>query len=243
MDGRDVYVLRFLRGVFLELVLIAAGMMLFCGIGEAAGPAAAEPLEAAKLLGALPAAGRTSQFILVDGHELTFWEKGSDGRFALKSSSYCGYGKEGLKPGEERIEGDLTTPVGIFPITGAFGLAEDPGTALPYRRITPDSYWSGEPEDYNTWVETNSRSMPNSEHLIEWPDAYEYAMVIGFNMDPVVLGHGAGIFLHCKRLPHWYTAGCVSIPQPALKQLLCQCRPGVRIVIVRNLEEIAKLSA
>ena len=233
--------LRCIRRILAQSVLVVAGLVLFSGIGAAAGPASGNPLQAAQLLGSLPVAGSTSQIVLVVGHELSFWEKGSDGRFSMIQVSYCGYGRNGLEPEAGRVEGDGTTPVGIFPLEQAFGMADNPGTTIRYQKITPDSYWSGEPEDYNTWVETKTRSMPNSEHLADYPDAYEYAMVIGFNTNPIIVGRGAGIFLQCKREAHWYTAGCVSIPQPAMKQLLRQCRPGAWIVIVRNLEEIANL--
>ena len=57
-----------------------------------------------------------------------------------------------LAPAAKR-EGDGRTPVGVFPLEFAFGLAPNPGTALPWRDVSPTSFWSSERETYNTWIE------------------------------------------------------------------------------------------
>ena len=75
-DLRDIYMLRCIRCILVQSVLVAAGVVLLSGVGEAAGPASDNPLQAAQLLGSLPVAGSTSQIVLVVGHELSFWEKG-----------------------------------------------------------------------------------------------------------------------------------------------------------------------
>ena len=50
-------------------------------------------------------------------------------------------GKHGL--GKE-AEGDGKTPVGDFSFNYAFGIADDPGCAIEYHKVTDDSYWSGD---------------------------------------------------------------------------------------------------
>ena len=206
-----------------------------------AAPAQGDTALAAKLVSGSAAAARTDQIVLVVDHELSFWQKGTDGQFSRVFYSYCGYGRSGFTSPAERVEGDGSTPIGSYPLTYAFGIASNPGTSMEYRQVTKDSYWSGDPEDYNQWTETNTRSMPNSEHLIDYQDAYQYAMVIGYNMNPVTAGKGSGIFLHCKRTGHWYTAGCVSIPEPLMKELLQKCHAGAWILIGRNLADIEAL--
>ena len=65
-------------------------------------------------------------------------------------------------------EGDGCTPVGVFPLDFAFGLAPNPGTALPWRDVTPSSFWSSEHETYNTWIELPAEVLPvgeKSSHL------------------------------------------------------------------------------
>ncbi|MDR9831315.1 hypothetical protein RCJ22_37640, partial [Vibrio sp. FNV 38] len=103
--------------------------------------------ETAALLKKTATAKKTSQIILVVDHNLSFWEKGADGSWTRKLSAYCGYGKNGMS--DDRHEGDKTTPIGSFPILHAFGIASNPGTTMQYRKITRNSYWSGEYSTYN----------------------------------------------------------------------------------------------
>lgn len=108
------------------------------------------------------------QRIIVRGHRFELWETTPDGRRHRLLRCYCGYGRKGfaLPPasGESpasgaKREGDGRTPVGVFPLEFAFGLAPAPvqgapaTSLLPYRRITPYSFWSSERETYNTWIE------------------------------------------------------------------------------------------
>ena len=128
----------------------------------------------------LPSAA-SEQLIEVRGNRLTFYEVAADGSRRKVLRSPCGHGRNGfaLPPASlpstsvapacqsevsagaalpVKREGDGRTPIGTYPLELAFGLAGNPGTALPWRDIGPDSYWSGEPDSYNTWVESTSGS-------------------------------------------------------------------------------------
>ena len=181
-----------------------------------------------KYLDIMSTSGKTNQIIMVVGHTLTLYNK-VNGKWTEVLSSYCGYGLNGYKLASERREGDKTTPIGSFPLPLAFGLGKNPGTSMTYRQITKNSYWSGEYDTYNTWVE--SSSYMSGEHLIDYA-VYKYAMAIGFNMDPVVYKRGSAIFLHCKSPDHWYTAGCVSVPEDVMLDLLKKTKNGAYIVTV-----------
>ena len=190
--------------------------------------------ETAALLKKTATARKTSQIILVVDHNLSFWEKGADGSWTRKLSAYCGYGKNGMS--DDRHEGDKTTPIGSFPILHAFGIASNPGTTMQYRKITRNSYWSGEYSTYNQWVE--SPRHVEGEHLIDYYQ-YKYAMAIGFNRNPTVYKKGAAIFLHCKSYDHWHTAGCVGVEEKVMKKLLLMSHNGVYMIIVPNRADIA----
>ena len=194
----------------------------------------AELAETARLLKKSQTGGKTSQIILVVDHNLSFWEKGKSGDWTRKLSVYCGYGSNGLNA--DRHEGDRTTPIGSFPILHGFGIADNPGSTLKYRKITSNSYWSGEYSTYNQWVE--SARPVAGEHLINYYQ-YKYAMAIGFNRNPVVYKKGSAIFLHCKSYDHWSTAGCVSVEESVMKKLLQMSRNGVYMIIVRQRGDIA----
>lgn len=175
-------------------------------------------------------AQKTNQIILVNNHQLTFWEKNSDGTWRKELASYCGYGRNGLS--YNRRAGDMTTPIGSFPILMAFGKGNNPGTAMTYKKIGPNSYWS---DDTNYWTESPVRI--GGEHLTDYYQ-YKYAMGIGFNYNPYVKGRGSCIFLHCKSYDHWPTAGCVSVPENIMLDLLKKSRNGTYIIIVPREQEI-----
>ena len=180
---------------------------------------------------------KTRQIILVKDHSLTVWNK-SGGTWKQGSvKSYCGYGRNGLKAASKRYAGDKTTPIGAWPLTLAFGRGSNPGAKMKYRRITKNSYWACTRSQYNTWVE--SKSYVPGEHLIDYYQ-YKYAMVIGFNMNPTVYGKGSGIFLHCKSTDRWWTAGCVSVPDGVMLDLMKTTGSGAYIVIVPDLKSLKK---
>jgi hypothetical protein len=52
-----------------------------------------------------------------------------------------------------RREGDGTTPTGTFGLVYGFGSQPNPGMrGFSYRRLQPNSCWSGSRADYNRWV-------------------------------------------------------------------------------------------
>ena len=194
----------------------------------------AQTLDLAQTLKATQTAAKTDQIILVVDHNLSFWEKTSDGNWSRKMSVYCGYGSNGLSA--DRTEGDRTTPIGSFPILHGFGIADNPGSTMQYKKITGSSYWSGEQSTYNQWVE--SPRPISGEHLIDYYQ-YKYAMAIGFNRNPTVYKKGSAIFLHCKSYDHWSTAGCVSVEETVMKQLLQMSHNGVYIIIVKDPADVS----
>lgn len=193
--------------------------------------------EKAALLKTSKTAKLTDQIILVTDHDLALFDRQADGTWKAALETYCGYGRNGLKAAEKRQEGDGTTPIGAFPILHAFGQTDNPGTAMTWKKITKDSYWSGEESTYNTWVE--SKNKIEGEHLIDYQICYKYAMAIGFNTDPAVYKRGSAIFLHIKNPATWSSAGCVSVEEAYMLQLLKQCHNGAYIMIVPDTASIA----
>jgi len=178
-----------------------------------------------------------NQYIRVKGHCLTLHQQGPEGRWQTILRAYCGYGRNGFS--NNKKEGDGCTPIGTFTMEEAFGTVSDiefkaRNKQLDYRKIGPNSYWSGEREDYNRWVEVKpeTRSMSASEHLADYPVQYKYAMSIGYNTKSPIYGAGSAIFLHCKGPKGWPTAGCISIKEEKMLELLALLKPGATIEIV-----------
>jgi len=142
--------------------------------------------------------------------KLYLYDKDSeDGVWRLTYSFAANVGRNGVT--DDKAEGDKKTPTGYYALGFAFGNSPRPDTAWPYRDVTPDSYWVDDPTSasYNTWVEDNgSRDWNSAEHLSSFRDAYAYALVIEYNMHPVVPGKGSAVFLHCGDHP---TSGCIAI--------------------------------
>jgi L,D-peptidoglycan transpeptidase YkuD (ErfK/YbiS/YcfS/YnhG family) len=166
------------------------------------------------------------------------WQRSGAGwvRYGAAMTAY--FGSDGLTtaPSESRS----ATPIGSFTLTQAFGALPNPGTALPYRQTTVADWWISEPGPlYNTEQHCSAgcafaQGAPN-EHLVTERPYYNYAVVIDDNTtnSPTGVRQGAGsaFFLHVTTYSP--TAGCVSIPQDRLVELLRWLAPAAhpRILI------------
>ena len=140
-------------------------------------------------------------------------------------------GKNGL--GKER-QGDYKTPVGAYNFTKYFGVADNPGTSLPYIKLNEYHYWDGDSYStmYNRFVDFRYYSdfdTSVSEHLIDEQIAYKYAMNINYNEKGIPY-KGAGIFLHCYT-KNPYTAGCVAIPENDMLEVMKTVNENCIIII------------
>ena len=109
-------------------------------------------------------------------------------------------GKNGLCLDEDHKEGCGQTPIGVYHFNKAFGIAADPGCAIPYVQADENTYWSGDPDrQYNRMVDI--REVPDlvkddSEHILDYEYQYQYCLNISFN-EECTPGRGSAIFLHC----------------------------------------------
>ena len=150
--------------------------------------------------------------------------------------SVDGYvGKNGMVFDSERKEGCGKTPIGVYHFNKAFGIADDPGCAIPYVKVTKDLYWSSDMRDgmhYNEMVSINDYpdlDKKNSEHLIDYTKAYQYCLNISFN-DECTPGRGSAIFLHCTG-NNKYTAGCVAVSKDTMVKIIKCVDPECLVVI------------
>lgn len=128
-------------------------------------------------------------------------------------------------------EGDYCTPKGIFPLGFAFGTEPMNGLRCEYRQINENCYWIDDTAStlYNQWVESSDITWNSAEHLMDYPEAYKYSVVINYNMSPVIPGKGSAIFLHC--MTGSYTAGCVAVPESDMRLILEWLEPAKAPVI------------
>jgi Uncharacterized protein conserved in bacteria len=202
------------------------------------GPSAeAEKINHESVVARTKTASLTRQIIAViaDGStaQVTLWQNENGiWRKKLVTRGYVGARGVGATS-----EGQNTTPMGAFPLGPAFG-TENPGTVLPFRQITPRSWWVEDSESphYNSWQEGDHFNPP-SEHLADYPDAYRYAVAIQYNMSRTPYA-GSGFFLHCATCGP--TAGCVSVPTDQMQRLMRLLRPGAYIINGTSEREVGR---
>ncbi|WP_405494797.1 L,D-transpeptidase [Streptomyces sp. NBC_00096] len=158
---------------------------------------------------------------------LTWWDRRA-GHWYEAGSAPARFGANGLTEGATRTQGTDTTPAGLYALPYAFGIARAPaGTEYRYRRVSPASWWCQDNASgsYNRWVEPLPADCApgEAEHLTAYAKQYAHALVIAFNYDRPVRGRGAGIFLHVNG--RGATAGCVSVPEGAMRAVLRWANP------------------
>ncbi len=165
--------------------------------------------------------------------EVTFWEE-SNGVWSEVFTTQGYVGSQGVGGASESTS---RTPKGAYSLGFSFGTGSNPGTALPYKQITQNSWWVSDVNSplYNTWQESAS-GFANSEHMADYPTQYQYGVVINYNMSAVP-GAGSGFFLHCSNGRP--TAGCVAIPTSYMLQTLQRLNPGAYIINVNSEQEVA----
>ncbi|WP_430297710.1 hypothetical protein [Sinomonas sp. B1-1] len=128
-------------------------------------------------------------------------------------------------------EDSYRSPSGSFSMTEALGRS-NPGTALAYHTLNPNSRWGGERgATYNQYFE--GAGGESDENLWYYMNLgyYEQAAVINYNRYPdmpTVQGASFAIFFHAGRVP---SAGCVSTSLSTVTRLLQTNRPGDRIIM------------
>ncbi len=159
-------------------------------------------------------------------------------------------GRAGVRPLLQRRSGDDTTPAGVFPLgtvatpQGAisfFGNAADPGVRGAYRRVQRGDCYGANSNTagYGHWRVDPTGCTGDDELLEANMQAYEHAVLIGANTEPMVSGDAAGeipyaaaIFLH--RTTYFSngaprpTSGCVSIGHAGLVTALRAIDPALQ---------------
>lgn len=226
------------------LLLVLAALLAGCGGKTAETREGYQGIDVASpdWVGKLEAAGDAKQMFVVaafsadgTGAWVSLHEKQSDGSWRMIMTSPGYIGKNGL--GKTR-EGDAKTPVGVFHFNRAFGIADDPGCAIPYVKVDEDIYWSGDQREgyhYNEMV--SLKDLPgldlengDSEHIIEFPYHYQYCLNISYN-EECTPGRGSGIFLHCLAPARPFTMGCVSIPEDHMRYVMRKVNGDTAVVI------------
>lgn len=103
----------------------------------------------------------------------------------------------------------------------AFGYTPSVDTGLQYRQAGELDFWVDDAHSlqYNQWV-NGIPAARSFEHMKRRDDLYQYGIVIGYNMRPVIPGAGSAIFMHVWRRYNAPTSGCVALNQRNLRKIL-----------------------
>lgn len=192
------------------------------------------PKPTGNLADRLKTVGANKQLILVttNGYttsvaDIRTFEKDSKGKWVQKMSVRGYVGKKGIGKGKE---GDAKTPTGKYTISTTFGQKGNPGTKMPYRKITSDDVWVDDPKSklYNTWQSRRKtqgqwKSAENMNHRL-----YINGFVIDYNTARVP-GAGSAIFFHVGSS---YTLGCVATAESNVVSIMKWLNPSKKPVII-----------
>jgi L,D-peptidoglycan transpeptidase YkuD (ErfK/YbiS/YcfS/YnhG family) len=137
-------------------------------------------------------------------------------------------------PGTKR-EGDGRTPSGTFGFDFFFGTAPSPGVRFAYRQVTgPSIVWDDDPASprYNEWVDERQADAGANPEPMDRDPVYRYGAVVAYN-ESRTPGLGSAIFLHVSS--GGSTAGCISLPEDELLQVLRWLDPAQQPRIVLGL--------
>ncbi len=199
-------------------------------------------VESPEWVGMLEAAEDADQMLIVAAFSedatsawISLHEKQEDGTWHMVMTAPGFIGKNGLN---KTKEGDAKTPTGTFHFNRAFGIADDPGSLIPYVKVDEDTYWSGDPREgfhYNELV--SLKDLPeldlesgDSEHIVDYPYHYQYCLNISYNEEGTP-GLGSAIFLHCYGPAKPFTGGCVAIPEDCMKFVMQRVDEETAVVI------------
>ncbi len=194
----------------------------------------------------------TSQILLVANDSFSSFAPGKI--YALEKSYFSWrqamppfdavVGRNGFAPPGEKKEGDGRTPSGVYPLETTFGYAESVNTKMPYRQARVDDLWVDDPNapDYNRWVRQSKTRAASYEKMRRDDNLYKYGVIVEYNTNPVVKGHGSAIFLHVWKGPGATTAGCVAVSEEDILQIFTWLNPAANPAIVINPKSLEKES-
>ncbi len=164
--------------------------------------------------------------------ELTVYQA-RDGKYETVFSCPALVGRNG--PGKQS-EGDVKTPMGTWTIGEAYGIKDDPGSRVPYTKVTDDMYWCATGSNGRKYNQLLYRSddpgadYSEDEHLADYPIRYAYFLDMGYNQACAPYA-GNAIFLHCWLNEDTPTGGCVAISEENMVKVLRTVTPGTSVTI------------
>ncbi len=149
-----------------------------------------------------------------------------------------GRGLHSAKPGEQKKEGDLKSPAGIFRFGAAFGYAEKSGQPLKmeYRHLSEADICVEDPNSqyYNQIVDGAKlkADWTARESMLRTDSQYKWGIVVKQNFPPEPKG-GSCIFFHLWRKKGSGTLGCTAMAEHNMLALMKWLDPGKKPLLMQ----------
>ena len=191
----------------------------------------------------IPAADKSSQLLIVAGMGLdkstayvSLHTKDEEGNWKQSLSTPGYIGKNGMCLDEEHKDGSDKTPIGTYHIKRNCGIAQNPGTKMPFTSVVDVTYWTGETDGtipFNSLVnlrQYQELDEATSERFYDFE--YEDQFCVGLDFNPEEeAGKGTKIFIKCLSADKPYTNGSVEIPEDIMRLLIMNIQEDCLIVI------------
>lgn len=138
----------------------------------------------------------------------------------------CTIGRSGIAAVNEKCEGDLKTPQGVFPLRACYYRPDrgaPPLTELPLIALTPEDGWCDDVAHPKYNLPVKLPFAARHENLWRDDGVYDLIIPLGYNDgygQPIVVGAGSAIFMHIMREDGVGTEGCVALKRQDLLELL-----------------------
>jgi L,D-peptidoglycan transpeptidase YkuD (ErfK/YbiS/YcfS/YnhG family) len=133
----------------------------------------------------------------------------------------------GEKQGPVKTEHDHRAPAGIFRIgmIYTYDQALPPEADYPFHTVREGDAWVDDVRNphYNQYVSVDPKNPPpwfEKQKMRHGDFAYRWLIEIRHNADPPVPGYGSAIFFHIRRGPARPSAGCTTMAESDLVQLI-----------------------
>lgn len=145
----------------------------------------------------------------------------------------CSLGKNGIS--NKKKEGDGITPRGTFKLTKLF-YREDKikniRTNIKRVKIKKNMGLCDDPKSkfYNKLVKLPSKF--SHEKLYRKDNIYNIAVVLDYNLNPIIKNKGSAIFIHVTKKNYKGTQGCIGLKQKELIKLIRVVKRNQKIRII-----------
>ena len=133
----------------------------------------------------------------------------------------------GTTPGPVKMEHDHRAPAGVFRLGTIYTYDQSlPGGAnYPFHTVGPGDAWVDDVHSphYNEHVVVDAKNPPPwfaKQKMRQGDFAYRWLVEIRHNADPPVPGYGSAIFFHIRRGPTRPSAGCTTLAEKDLVDLI-----------------------